>query len=110
MDKNSEYKRIEVELANIRKSFAGKPNSYDKRKYVWKLAYIQLLGHEILSGHMEAIQLLSSPRYVEKAVGYIAVSILIPVDHEFATLVVNSMRSDMLARDEAIKVNIFLQK
>ena len=41
-----QLKRVEKELANIRQKFNSpeKLNSYHKKKYVWKLVYIFVLG------------------------------------------------------------------
>lgn len=64
------------------------------------MAYIHLLGYEIDTGYMEVINLLSSTKYAEKVVGYVAISLLITSSHEFATLVVNSMRVDLLSQEE----------
>jgi AP-2 complex subunit alpha len=41
-------------------------NGYQKKKYVCKLMFIFLLGHDIEFGHMEAVNLLSSLQYSEK--------------------------------------------
>jgi AP-2 complex subunit alpha len=91
----AELKRINKELANIRSKFGGyfcssychvclrlgqadasdgcavvgdkkSLNGYQKKKYVCKLMFIFLLGHDIEFGHMEAVNLLSSLQYSEK--------------------------------------------
>lgn len=52
-------------------------DGYQKKKYVCKLLFIFLLGHDIDFGHMEAVNLLSSNKYTEKQiVSHIAVIIL----------------------------------
>lgn len=93
--KEAEIKRINKELANIRSKFKGKPfflssmyqsilcmylkkctfflgdralDGYQKKKYVCKLLFIFLLGHDIDFGHMEAVNLLSSNKYSEKQI------------------------------------------
>lgn len=89
--KEAEIKRINKELANIRSKFKGMPTNppvsqrcsadlvwnflgdktldgYQKKKYVCKLLFIFLLGHDIDFGHMEAVNLLSSNKYSEKQV------------------------------------------
>ncbi|KAH9093116.1 hypothetical protein Ae201684P_008776 [Aphanomyces euteiches] len=49
-----EQKRIDKELNKLRQKFtqAGQLNSYDKKKYAWKLIYIYMLGYDIDFGHM----------------------------------------------------------
>ena len=63
-------KRINKELANIRSKFKGDKtlDGYQKKKYVCKLLFIFLLGHDIDFGHMEAVNLLSSNKYTEKQI------------------------------------------
>ena len=43
-------------------------DGYHKKKYVCKLLFIFLLGHDIDFGYMEAVNLLSSNRYTEKQI------------------------------------------
>ncbi|XP_036716139.1 AP-2 complex subunit alpha-2 isoform X4 [Balaenoptera acutorostrata] len=71
--KEAEIKRINKELANIRSKFKGDKalDGYSKKKYVCKLLFIFLLGHDIDFGHMEAVNLLSSNRYTEKQIGVV---------------------------------------
>lgn len=68
--KEAEIKRINKELANIRSKFKGDRtlDGYQKKKYVCKLLFIFLLGHDIDFGHMEAVNLLSSNKYSEKQI------------------------------------------
>lgn len=41
---------------------------YEKKKYVWKMLYIYMLGYDVDFGHMEAVSLISAPKYPEKQV------------------------------------------
>ena len=41
---------------------------YERKKYVWKLLYIYMLGYDVDFGHMEAVALISAPKYAEKQV------------------------------------------
>ncbi len=43
-------------------------DGYQKKKYVCKLLFIFLLGHDIDFGHIEAVNLLSSNKYTEKQI------------------------------------------
>lgn len=43
-------------------------DGYSKKKYICKLLFIFLLGHDIDFGHMEAVNLLSSNKYTEKQI------------------------------------------
>ncbi len=98
--KDEERMRVDKELANIRNKFSTPANltSYDKKKYVWKLCYIYMLGYEIDFGHVEFISLLSSTKFQEKSVGYMAFSMMFRPGDELMTLAVNSMRNDIVGR------------
>ncbi|CAM9208245.1 unnamed protein product, partial [Scytosiphon promiscuus] len=92
-----EQQRVDKELANIRNKFSSSSglSSYNRKKYVWKLVYMFMLGYEIDFGHMEMISLISSTKYSEKNVGYIAVSLLLRSGDTMMTLVINSIRNDL---------------
>ena len=75
-------------------------DGYNKKKYVAKLLYIYVLGFDIDFGHMEAINLMASPKYQEKQIAYIAVTMMLNENHELAPLVVNSIRKDLDDTDE----------
>jgi AP-2 complex subunit alpha len=68
--REAEVKRINKELANIRSKFKGDKtlDGYQKKKYVCKLLFIFLLGHDIDFGHKEAVNLLISNKYTEKQI------------------------------------------
>lgn len=89
---------MDKELANIRGKFSSSStlNSYQKKKYVWKMCYIYMLGYEVDFGHMEIISLMSSAKFQEKSVGYMGVSLLLRPGDEMMTLVINSMRNDII--------------
>jgi hypothetical protein len=106
-NKEDEKKRVNVELANIRerkkcarrssrpllahaararRSLRAQPALTQPcqtlarlfaRRYVWKLLYIYMLGYDVEFGHMEAVGLISSPKYAEKQVGYMVTSVLL---------------------------------
>ena len=52
-------------------------DGYHKKKYVCKLLFIFLLGHDVDFGHIEAVNLLSSNKYTEKQIGYLFISVLL---------------------------------
>ena len=39
---------------------------YGRKKYALKLMYINILGYTVEFGHMEAMELLRSPKYHDK--------------------------------------------
>ncbi|CAG9461061.1 unnamed protein product [Pedinophyceae sp. YPF-701] len=108
-NKDQEMERIEKELANIRVKFKkgaqdGKTMSaYDKKKYVWKLLYIRMLGYPVEFGHMQALELISAPRFAEKQVGYMALETLLHESHDFLRIAINSIKSDLNSMSEAFQ-------
>lgn len=91
-----ETKRINQELANIRLKFKDPNlNGYQKKKYICKLIYIYILGHDVNFGHLESISLISSNTYSEKQIGYLAVSIFLNENSEILHLVINSIQKDL---------------
>ncbi|PPQ80802.1 hypothetical protein CVT25_001927 [Psilocybe cyanescens] len=99
--KELEEKRINKEMANIRKKFKdGNLDGYQKKKYVAKIIFTYILGYKVDVGHMEAINLISSPKYSEKQIGYLAVTLLMHENSDFLRLVVNSIRKDLDSNHE----------
>lgn len=93
-----------------------------------KLLYIYMLGYDVEFGHMEAVGLISSVKYGEKQVGYLVTSVLLNEvrrhrdtshtvtarsnaadatfrslsvqHHDFLRLVINSIRNDIVSKNE----------
>lgn len=108
--KEAEIRRINKELANIRNKFRGDKaiDGYQKKKYVCKLLFIFLLGHDIDFGHMEAVNLLSSNKYSEKQIGYLFISVLMNSNNDLMRLIIQSIKNDLSSRNP-IHVNLALQ-
>uniref|UniRef100_H3CL14 AP-2 complex subunit alpha n=1 Tax=Tetraodon nigroviridis TaxID=99883 RepID=H3CL14_TETNG len=102
--KEAEIKRINKELANIRSKFKARTgdkalDGYSKKKYVCKLLFIFLLGHDIDFGHMEAVNLLSSNKYTEKQIGYLFISVLVNSNSDLIRLINNGIKNDLSSRN-----------
>ncbi|CAH0771764.1 unnamed protein product [Bemisia tabaci] len=108
--KEAEIKRINKELANIRSKFKGDKtlDGYQKKKYVCKLLFIFLLGHDIDFGQMEAVNLLSSNKYSEKQIGYLFISVLVNTNSDLIKLIIQSIKNDLSSRNP-IHVNLAMQ-
>ncbi|XP_047952946.1 AP-2 complex subunit alpha-2-like [Salvia hispanica] len=63
---------------------------YEKKKYVWKMLYIYMLGYDVDFGHMEAV-------------GYIVTSCLLNENHDFLRLAINTVRNDIIGRNETFQ-------
>eukprot|EP00762_Andalucia_godoyi_P001586 ANDGO_00198.mRNA.1 AP-2 complex subunit alpha-1 len=100
--KDLEQKRINKELAKVRQKFKEdtKMTGYDRKKYIAKLLYIFMLGYNVDFGHIEAVRLLSSDKYSEKHLGYLACTLLLDETHELLTLIINSVAQDLLSNNE----------
>lgn len=100
--REGEQKRVNKEMANIRKQFTENKNltGYKKKKYVCKIIYLYMLGYDVDFGHVEAINLLSSNKFSEKQVGYLFIGVLLNEEHQLVPLVVQSISHDLAARSE----------
>ncbi|KAM7423579.1 hypothetical protein PAMA_000095 [Pampus argenteus] len=74
-------------------------DGYSKKKYVCKLLFIFLLGHDIDFGHMEAVNLLSSNKYTEKQIGYLFISVLVNSNSDLIRLINNGIKNDLGSRN-----------
>lgn len=98
----AEEKRVNKELANIRQKFGEKKglDGYQKKKYVCKLLFIFLLGHEVDFGHLEAVNLLTSNTFSEKQMGYLFISVLLTENSELSRLIIQSCKADLASPNE----------
>lgn len=104
-NKEQERVRVDKELGNIRSRFKSEKGltPHEKKKYVWKMLYIYMLGYDVDFGHMEAVSLISAPKYPEKQVGYIVTSCLLNENHDFLRMVINAVRNDIIGRNETFQ-------
>ncbi|KAI4382286.1 hypothetical protein MLD38_008267 [Melastoma candidum] len=104
-NKDQERLRVDKELGNIRSRFKNEKGiiPYEKKKYVWKMLYIYMLGYDVDFGHMEAVSLISAPKYPEKQVGYIVTSCLLNENNDFLRLAINTVRNDIIGRNETFQ-------
>lgn len=100
--KEAEAKRVEKEMAHIRSKFTSDAhmNGYNRKKYVWKILYMYMLGYEVDFGHMEAVNLISSPKYSEKSVGYSWCALMLREGDELLRLIINSIRVDLISTSD----------
>jgi AP-2 complex subunit alpha len=102
-----ESNRVERELAKIRRKFAAglkgaadtsntSLSSYQRKKYVWKLVYIHVLGYEVDFGHAEVVTLVQSNKFSEKTVGYVALSLLLVSSDPLMLNAVKTIRDDLV--------------
>lgn len=46
----------------------GQLDGYQRRKYLAKIIFTYILGYNVDVGHMEAVNLIASPKYTEKQI------------------------------------------
>jgi AP-2 complex subunit alpha len=101
--KDQEVVRVEKELGKIRGKFTQQKglSGYQRKKYVWKLLYMYILGYEIDFGHFEAATLINTAKFSEKYTGYIATGILINErDENLHKMIAQSIKEDLVGQNE----------
>ena len=95
--KTEESRRVEQELDKIRKKFSSNKalSGYEKKKAVWKLLYMYVLGYNIDFGYNYAADLITSIKFSEKMTGYISMSILFTETTSEIEVMVNSIKNDL---------------
>ena len=99
--KEAEAKRVEKELDKIRKKLnsTGALTGYEKKKCIWKLLYIYILGYKIDFGHSYCCDLITSIKYSEKMAGYISMSLLFKENNSEIDIMINSIRNDLFNKN-----------
>ncbi|KAF7458914.1 Adapter-related protein complex 1 gamma 2 subunit [Cryptosporidium felis] len=85
---------ISKECAQIRAQFKEDENQYRQRN-IAKLLFIHMLGYPSQFGQVECLKLISSNKYSEKRIGYLALCQLLDEDSEILLLATNSIKNDL---------------
>lgn len=103
--KEAEAERVNKELGKIRKKYTSSKtlSTYDKKKYLWKLMYTKMLGYDVEFGHKQAMDMMAASTYAEKQVGYVVCGLFLSENDALLRLVMNSVRTDLLSRNEAFQ-------
>ena len=77
-------------------------SGYDKKKYVWKLIYMHILGYDVDFGHEESLNLINAHKFSEKCTGYIATGIMLneKSDQKLFERVMNAIKVDLTCGNE----------
>ena len=99
--KEAEAKRVDKELDKVRKKLNTKNalTGYEKKKCIWKLLYIHILGYKIDFGLNYSCDLITSIKYSEKMAGYIAMSILFKDANADVDVMINSIKNDLFNKN-----------
>ncbi len=104
-DFEKEKKVVNKEMNKIRSKFGKKSISgYERKKYIWKLAYANLIGYTIDFGYRKILSLVHSMKYSEKYTGYVTTSFLIPPDEEdiFGKMK-SQITNDLYSKNESVQ-------
>ncbi|KAG7928317.1 hypothetical protein KL925_001617 [Ogataea polymorpha] len=95
-EQEQEDRRVQSELVHIQKQFQ-QPNlsGYHRKKYICKLLYIYLMGHELTFGLDEAMTLARSKVYSEKSIGYLALSLFYQTRTEAVDAIFETIHNDL---------------
>ena len=99
--KEAEAKRVDKELDKVRKKLNSRNalTGYEKKKCIWKLLYIHILGYKIDFGLNYSCDLITSNKYSEKMAGYIAMSILFKDINVDIDIMINSIKNDLFNKN-----------
>mmetsp|Transcript_3456 Transcript_3456/g.5090 ORF Transcript_3456/g.5090 Transcript_3456/m.5090 type:complete len:820 (-) Transcript_3456:8-2467(-) len=80
--------------SEIRTNLKDPKNRYRSRT-VSKLMYINMLGYDTFFGQVECINLITSSKYPEKRIGYLALMTLLDEKQEILPLIEHSLNKDL---------------
>lgn len=87
---------IQKESAKIRSSFRSqKLSQRSRRDNVAKLLYLFTIGERTHFGQVECLNLLASPHFTDKRLGYLGTMLLLDENQEALMLVTNSIDNDL---------------
>ncbi|KAJ2819493.1 clathrin associated protein complex large subunit, partial [Coemansia furcata] len=93
---------IQRESAAIRTSFKEVDSQDARYVNIQKLLYIYLLGYPVQFGQLECLKLVASPKFADKRVGYLGVTLLLDEKQDILTLLTNSLKTDMNSTDDYV--------
>lgn len=106
---DAERARILTEIASLRKKISqGKvgtdssraKDGYECRKLVSKLLFVYMLGYDVDFGCAEMVALVHMPRFAEKHIGYLALSLLHPSRLDLQDKVIDAVEVDLKSPHE----------
>lgn len=102
--KEREGEKVRKELAKIRKKFTVKNvNGYNRRKYMAKLLYLNMLGYDIDFGLKEALVLMNATKFQEKLMGYLAAGLTLYKSPAHVPEMVSAIKRDLNGENEYVR-------
>ena len=98
--KQEENKIMRNEIETL-KSLVSKTKSTpnDKREYLIRAIYLDMLGHDTSFIHLHAVNLTQDKNILNKRVGYLACSIFLHEQSEFIILLISSIQKDLQSQN-----------
>lgn len=92
---------ISKECASIRTAFKDEDVVYRTRN-VAKVLYIHMLGYPAHFGQLEVLKLVSSPKFLDKRLGYLGAMMLLDERTDIQLLLTNCLKLDLNSRSQYI--------
>lgn len=96
--KQEEEKIVTNEVAALRQRLSESPASVGQKRLkeaIVRMMYVEMLGRSADFGHIHAVNMTQQTNILSKRVGYLACSLCLNPEHEFITLLVNTIRRDL---------------
>jgi len=101
--KQEEDKIIIKEIATLKQHFQNDKSPLKLMKeYMIRALYCEMLGHEAGFSYFQATKLTSSKSVLEKRVGYLAITLCVPKDHELVLLIIACLQNDLTSTNYLI--------
>ena len=97
----NEIVRREMERVRSKLTHASKSDGYEMKKSMAKVLFTHLQGYPVDQSYLEPLSLMSSSKYSEKQMGYLALSIMLRDRSDIPAMVLPIMRKDLASLNES---------
>jgi len=92
---------VKKESAHIRDLFKEGDTAF-RRRNVAKLLFFHMNGYPTDFGHMECLRLAASPKFADKRVGVLGLTVLVDERASILMLMTNGLKADLVSEDPAV--------
>lgn len=92
---------VKKESAHIRDLFKEGDTAF-RRRNVAKLLFFHMNGYPTDFGHMECLRLAASPKFADKRVGVLGLTVLVDERASILMLMTNGLKADLVSDDPAV--------
>ena len=97
----NEIVRREMERVRSKLTHTSKSDGYEMKKSMAKVLFTHLQGYPVDQSYLEPLSLMSSSKYSEKQMGYLALSIMLRDRADIPAMVLPIMRKDLASLNES---------